>query len=333
MQILIHDTKWDERNWAYGVNSSIACYEDKVYAAIGGFNELHFGTRNISGGTWDIKKLLYTPDKYINSGKDMLSMAISSNGNIKFAFYDRTDDTESPWHGLSIFSLSSCASDGWRGYNGFESPLAYNCPAVAFDNNGEFYMATGQNGFTLWQQTCGCSNEYEKILSDDKKRTSYVDMVIDRENTVYTFFTYENKLYIVTAKPNSSTKNCNYPPSIVKYTGKTNLKPGEKWEATIKASDPECDKIRFESIIHSDIFTIDDRGDGTAIIRAIMPEGEGKGTPGLSLWALDDKHPDTNDEISVITFNLVVTPEGKEIGNIKVENKCMGGGSGSTLTN
>ena len=331
LQILIHDTQWDKRNWAYGVNSSIACFEDNVYAAIGGFNELHFGTRNISGGTWDIKKLLYTPDKFINSGKDMLSLAISPVGSIKFAFYDRTDDTESTWHGLTIFSQNRCTSNKWMGYNGFKSPISLNCPAVAFDNNGKFYMANGQNSYALWHQACDCDGEYKKIYSDANKRTSYVDMVIDKKNTVYTFYTYENELNLLTVKPIGNTTNCNYPPSIVNYTGKTNLKPGEQWTATITATDPECDNITFESIIHNEMFSIKDHGNGAAIITATIPEGEGKGTQGLSIWALDEKHPDANDEVNVITFNLVITPEGQEIGSIKVKNKCTGGDNGIPL--
>ena len=152
-------------------------------------------------------------------------------------------------------------------------------------------------------------------------------MVIDRQGTVYTFYAsdYDNKLRLLTVRPKGSTTNCNYPPRIVRYTGKTNLKPGEKWTATITASDPECDKIRFESIIHNEMFSIKDHGNGTATISAVMPQGQGKGTPGLSVWVLDDKHPDINNEMSVISFNLVITPEGKEKGSVKVENKCTGG--------
>lgn len=324
VQILIHDTKWSDRNWSYGKNSSITCYKDKVYAAIGGDNELHFGTRNISGGTWDIEKLLQTSDKFINSGKDMVSLAVSPDANIKVAFFDHTDDEKSPWHGLTIYSQNNCKNTKWNGYNGFDNPKEKNCPAVTFDTNGKFYIATGRNGYTLWHRSCDCGGEYKKIFSDENKRAAFVDMITDKQNTVYTFYVNDsdNKLRLLTAKPKGSTKVCNYAPRIVKYTGKTNLKPGEKWTATITASDDECDKIKFESIIKNKIFTIKDNGNGTATITATMPTGNGKGTPGLSVWALDEKHPDTNKETSVITFKLVVTPEGKEKGSVKIENKC-----------
>jgi hypothetical protein len=76
------------------------------------------------------------------------------------------------------------------------------------------------------------------------------------------------------------------------------------------------------------MFTIEDHGNGTATITAVMPDGEGKGTPGLSIWALDEKHPNTNSEVSVISFKLVITNEGEEKGSIKIENKCTGNKSG-----
>ena len=340
LEVLIYDPQFDDRNWSYGTSSSIACYDDKVYAVIGGANELHFGTGNISGGKWDIERLLYTPDKAINSGKDETSLAISPNGSIKLAFLDRTDaDDESDRHGVNIFSRSNCGDNQWKGFN-FSKSLPVSAttvysPEVAFDNNGKFYIAFGRNEYALWHQTCDCNAEYKKIYSFEAHRADQVAMVIGSDNTVYTFFTsnYDNQLRFLTAKPQSSTKNCNYPPKIVNHTGKTNLKPGETWTATITASDPECDKIKFETIIQNDIFNFKDNGDGTATITATMPEGEGKGTPGISVWALDEKHPDTNDEVSVITFQLVITPEGEEKGSIKVTNKCSGNNDGMPISN
>jgi hypothetical protein len=334
LQTLVHDPDFSERYWFYGNNSSIACYEDMVYVAIGGSNELHFGSRSISGGFWDIERLLLTPDEFINSGKDMLSMAVSPGGSIKIAFYDRTDDADSPWRGLTILGSGNCGNDQWSGFSGFEERLAKNHPAVAFDNNGKFYVASGLNSYTLWHRVCDCDSEYKIIYEDENNKGDFVDMVIDHNNTVYAFFAsnHDNHLHLLTTKPDGSTEKCNFPPAITGYTGKTNLKPGEKWTASITASDPECDKIRFESIIHNEIFTIDDHGDGTATISATMPEGEGKGTPGLSVWVLDDKNPDADNEASVITFQLVVTSDGKEEGSIKVENKCSGGNQGIPLS-
>ncbi|PLW92838.1 MAG: hypothetical protein C0592_08540, partial [Marinilabiliales bacterium] len=57
-------------------------------------------------------------------------------------------------------------------------------------------------------------------------------------------------------------------------------------------------------------------------ITATMLEGEGTGTPGLSVWVLDDKHPDIDDKTSVITFELKITASGTEEGTIKVVNRC-----------
>lgn len=337
LEVLIHDPQFNDRNWAYGTSSSIACYDDMVYVAIGGSNELHFGTRKISGGIWDIEKLLNTPDEVINSGKDETSLAISPNGSITFAFKDRTDAEDEPaWRGISIFSRNTCGNNEWQGYN-FSTNLpitnaTVGNPALAFDKNGKLYLAFGQNEYSLWHLSCDCDSKYKKIFALENQNGD-IDMVVGKGNTVYTFFTsvYDNQLRLLTAKPVGSTQACNYPPSIVGHTGKTNLKPGEKWTGTITASDPECDKIFFESIIHNEIFTLQDHGDGTATITATMPEGEGKGTPGLSVWALDENHPNTNNEVSVISFNLVITPEGQEKGSIKVENKCTGGNHGKAV--
>jgi len=63
-----------------------------------------------------------------------------------------------------------------------------------------------------------------------------------------------------------------------------------------------------------------------------MPAGKEKSTLGLSVWALDAKHPNTNKETSVITLTLVVTPAERENGSIKVQNKCTGNSKNIPLT-
>lgn len=173
-----------------------------------------------------------------------------------------------------------------------------------------------------------------EIFEKEGSSTPYSDIIIDNKNIVSVFYTseYDNNLYLLTVTENGVIENCNYPPIFTNYTGKTNVKPGEKWTATITASDFECDKIKFESIIHNEMFTLKDHGDGTATISATMPEGEGKGTPGLSIWVLDDKHPDINDKTSVINYKLIISPEGKEKGSIKVENKCGGSIGNATVS-
>lgn len=324
IEVLIYDKQWSERNWFYGTNPSIVCYKDKVYTTFGGSNELHYCTRNITRGTWDIKRLILTPDEFINSKKWWTSLAADPNGALKFAFYEGTEDEKSLWQGVTIFSKSACGNNEWRGVEYFDNPGAKGAPAVAFDNNGKFYLALGINAFTLLHQACDCDGAYKKIYENKDNRGDFTDMVVDKSNTVYTFFSsnYDNQLHLLTAKPKSDTKKCNFPPRIVNYTGKTNLKPGEQWTATITASDSECDKIKFDAINANKMFTIKNNGNGTATITAIMPQGEGKGTPGLSVWVLDDKHPNANNEVSVINFKLIITPEGKEKGSVKIDNKC-----------
>jgi len=152
----------------------------------------------------------------------------------------------------------------------------------------------------------------------------FTDLVIDNTNTVHVFYAFEKKVYHLEAKPKSSTVQCNYPPTITNYTGKTNVKPDEEWTGTITASDPECDKIKFYSIVKPDYVKINDHGNGTATIKAKIPQGEGFGSVGFAVFVLDEKHKETNNELSVIKYNLKLTQEGKEKGTVKVENKCTG---------
>ncbi|MBN2730311.1 MAG: hypothetical protein JXR53_13885 [Bacteroidales bacterium] len=324
LSVLMYDKEWDDRSWSYGDNASILCYQDKVYLTFGGSNELFFGSRNISSGVWNFEPLVSTSDEFINSKKWMTSMAVDKNGSLKVAFFDETDDENSPWHGLTVFSKGACISSGWNATEYFDNSRAKSVPSVAFDNNGHFYMALGRNELTLVHQTCDCKATYEKIYENTDNKGDFTNIVVDKNNTIYAFYSsnHDNHLYLLTTKPRESTSACNFTPRITNYTGKTNLKPGEKWTATITAQDPECDKIKFESIIHNDIFTVTDNGNGTATITATMPEGSGTGTPGLSVWALDDKHPDIDDNTSVITFELKITAGGTEEGNITIKNPC-----------
>lgn len=324
LQVLVHDPSWDENNFRFGTDPSIACYDDMVYVVLGGDNDLHFGSRNIAGGTWDIESLAHTSDEVINSAKYMTSLAISNDGTIKFAFHDRSEDENAGWQGLTVFSQEKCGKNGWQGYNGWEWPRRLNCPAIAINKNGKSYLAVGQNEFALYEQACDCDGEYKLIYEDDGNSSNFVDMLIDKQNKVHAFFTsdYDNKLHYLTAQSHSGTEICNYPPTITGYTGKTNVGPGEEWTGSISATDAECDKIDFYAIILPEYVSINDHGDGTVTIKANVPEGDGFGDVGFSVFVRDDKHQDVNGEMSVITFMLKLTQEGKEEGHITVENKC-----------
>lgn len=329
LEVLAYDPQFDDRNWSYGTNSSIACFDDIIYVVMGGSNELLFAEKPISGSEWDIQTLLSTPDEVINSRKDETSLAISPNGSIKFAFFDGTDaEDEDAWRGVSLFSRNDCGEKEWQGFNFSQSlPISATSvrfPVITFDKYGKLYIAFGMNRNALWHQTCDCDSQFQKIY-EFEEISGDVDLVVGLNNTVYAFFTsaYDNQLRLLTAKPNGETTNCNYPPYITNFQGKTNLKPGEKWTATIYAADYECDNIRFESIIHNDMFSIKDNGNGSATITATMPNGNGVATPGLSVWVLDEKHPETNNEASVISIKLKVTANGSEKGSVNIENKCI----------
>ncbi len=329
LQVLVHDPNWDENNFRFGIHPSIACYDEKVYVVMGGDNELHFGSKNIAGGTWDIESLVHTSDEIINSEKYMTSLAISSDGNIKFAFHDRSDEENAPLQGLCVFSQGKCGNKDWLGYNGWEWPRQLNCPAIAINKNDKAYLAVGQNGFALYEQACDCDGEYTMIFENNENSSNYVDMLIDNQYKVHAFFTsdYDNMLHYLTAKPSTGTEICNYPPTITGYTGKTNVGPGEEWAGTVSATDSECDKIDFYTITKPDYITIDDHGNGTATIHASVPEGEGFGDVGVTIFIRDSYHQNIDSKVSAITFMLKLTQDGKEEGSIKVENKCAGPGS------
>ncbi len=320
---------------SYAADPSVATAGNKVYVSIGGSKNLHFASKEISGGKWEIEAIdefAEKPDIY-NTWKFETSISTDTKGNPVWAFYEYAAENED-YYGLNVMHKSACGNDNWMIDHSIDEPNQKRSPAIAVNSKGRAYLALGGNSsFYLYAKTCDCNNAWAKIFEKEGNSTAYTDMVIDHNDVVYAFYAsdYDNRLYMLSAKENGEGRVCNYPPAIVGYTGKTNLKPNEKWMATITASDPECDQIRFESIIHNEIFSIEDHGDGTATITATMPEGEGKGTPGLSVWALDEKHPNTNNEVSVISFNLVITPEGQEKGSIHVENKCTGGNMGMAV--
>jgi len=320
---------------SYAADPSIATAGGKVFVTIGGSKNLHFASKDISGGKWyveDFQTFVDKPEAF-NTWKYETSITTDPKGNPIWAFYEYSGESDN--HGINILSKSDCGSGNWIIDHSIDEPVSKRAPAIAVNKNGKTYLAFGGNSsFSLYAKVCNCKQTWEKVFEQEGNSTPYADIIVDNNDVVSIFYTseYDNHLYLLTVKENDVAENCNYPPVFTNHTGKTNLTPGEKWTATITASDFECDKIKFESIIHNDIFTIKDHGNGTATISATMPEGQGKGTPGISIWVLDDKHPDINDEVSVINYYLIITPEGKEKGSVKVENKCGGNNGNITAT-
>jgi hypothetical protein len=311
---------------SYAADPSIATSGEKVFVTIGGDKNLHFANKNISENKWqieEVKEFAFVP-KTINTWKFETSTTTTPNGNPVFAFYEYYG--ESDYHGINILSKSNCSSSNWDIDHSLDEPVYKRAPAIAINSKGKVFVAFGGRDFSLFARTCDCNQKWEQVFSKSGNSTLYTDIVIDKNNVVNAFYTseYDNNLYLLKVVENGEKEVCNYPPTITSYSGKTNLKAGEKWVAMVKASDYECDKIKFESVIHNDIFKVTDDGNGKVTISALMPSGEGEGTPGITLWALDDKHTMINSETSSINFKLVISPDGKKMGSITVENKCVG---------
>lgn len=311
---------------SYAADPSITTTGEKIFVTIGGDKNLHFASKNISGGKWSIEAIeefAINPDIY-NTWKYETTITADPNGNPVWAFYEYAAENED-YYGINILSKSACSNNSWTIDHSIDKPTDKRAPAIAVSNMGRTYLAFGGNSsFYLYIKTCDCNSSWKKIFEKKDNSSHYTDIVIDSENKVSAFYTseYDNNIYLLAVEEKGKVEICNHYPTISNYSGKTNLKPGEKWTATITAQDPECDKIKFESIIHNEIFTVTDNGNGTATITATMPEGSGTGTPGLSVWVLDDKHPDIDDNTSVITFELKITSGGTEEGNITVKNPC-----------
>ncbi len=314
----------------YAADPSIATWGDMVYVTIGGDHSFHFGSKKISGNKWKIERF----DKFstqidINTWKHMTSLCVEPNGSPKFAFYDYlagSDEGDNWFYGINVVSKSNCGNGDWMIDHSFDDPTRRTAPAIAVDSKGKTYLALGRNEFYLYGQTCECKQSWEKIFVKDEIKGNFVDMVIDHKDVVHVFYTsdYDNNLRYLTAKPKSTTEACNFRPKFTSFNGKTNVGPGEEWSATIKASDPECDPVEIYAIILPDYMTLTDHGNGTATLKATIPEGEGFGDVGGAIFCRDNQHPGTDGNNSAIRVSLKLTQEGKEKGHYKIENKCTG---------
>ena len=305
---------------SYAADPSIATHGDKVYVTIGGDRDLHFGSKNISGGQWKIEKLVDYKGG-MNTWKHHTSICVSPQGNPKFAYFEY--DQESDNFGINIMSKDKCGTGEWIADQGIDGPEHKKRPAIAMDAHGKTYIAFGGKDLFLYTETCECNQKWERLYHDANINTEYTDVVIDKQNNVHFFYTYEQKVYHLKAEPKTSTEACNYRPSI-SFDGKTNVKPGEEWSTTINASDPECDPVEIYSIIMPDGFDLIDHGNGSATFKGYieMPEGQTDGEVVLNVFCKDDKHPGSNGKNAGMAIKLKITAEGNEKGAVTYTNNC-----------
>jgi len=301
--------------YIYGKHSSIATYDNKVYASIGGSKNLNFVSKNISGGQWKYEQLFDIQDN-MNTWKFETSLCISPNGSLNFAFYEYYAENNYKYHGLNIMQKSKCGKSDWKIDQTIPENEYKRSPAMGIDNNGKTYIAFGGKELYLFTKTCECTQKWQQIYKDDKINCDYTDMVIDKQNNVHVFYAYKKKVYHLEAKPQSSTKKCNYRPSI-SFVGKTNLKIGEKWSAKIYANDPECDPTEIYSINMPKGFTLNDHKNGTATISGTVNEVK---EHIFTVFCKDNKHLGSDSKNSAVTIKLQVGAKG----SIKYKNNCTG---------
>ena len=317
--------------FAYGEDPSIASFGDMVYVSLGGSNHLHFGEKNISGGQWNIEELFYYDNSEINTQKFETSLCLSPNGSPNFAFYEYFAEQNYKYHGLNIMSKSKCGKGTWKIDQSIPDNVHKRRPAVGIDNN-KTYLAFAGNRLHLYAKSCECTQKWELLYKDNNIGASFIDMVIDEQNIVHAFYTYEKKVFHLTAKPQGSIGNCNYRPSIA-FSGKTNVGPGEEWSCKITTSDPECDPVKIYSIILPDKFKLTDHGNGTATVKGITDATEGFGDITFVILCNDDKHPGANAFQSKVSIKLKYTQKGIDKGSIKYDNNCAGSVPGEKIIN
>lgn len=320
--------------FSYGADPSIATAGDMVYVTIGGDRDLHFASKKISGGEWDIEAFeKFSQPGEMNAWKHQTSITTNPAGNPVFVFFDYFDWVEEGlnwFYGINVLDKSGCSNGEWMIDHSFDNPVSKRAPALVTDSKGKYYIAFGGNHMQLYQRSCTCNQKWQKIYEgQEEEATPYTDILVNSKDEIFVFYSsdYNNNLYLLKVKNTNQPENCNYPPYISGYTGKTNIAPGESWRGSISALDLECDRISFYTVIKPDYVKIEDIGNGTADISINVPEGEGFGDVIFSVFCLDESHPETNDEVSVITFKLKLTQEGEEKGSVLVENKCIGSGS------
>lgn len=309
--------------FAYGEDPSIASYGDKVYVTLGGSNHLHFAEKNISGGQWNIEELFFYDNSEINTQKFETSLCLSPEGSPYFAFYEYFAEGNYKYHGLNMMSKSVCKDGEWTIDQSIPDNVHKRRPAIGIDNNNKTYVAFAGNRLHLYAKSCECSQKWELLYNNNNIGASFIDMVIDKQNIVHVFYSYEKKLYHLKTTPTVSAENCNYRPSIA-FSGKTNVAPGEKWAGIITTNDPECDPVEIYSIILPYNIKLTDHGDGTASIKGTIEEGEGFGDITFVILCNDDKHPGANAKQSKVSITLELTQEGIEKGSVKYDNNCNG---------
>jgi len=308
---------------AYGIDPSITTAGDHIYATFGGYSTITFAQKPIGRGAWEIEHLFETD--FLNGGKYETSLCTDPAGSPVFAYYDYYGEEGYAFHGLKVAMRRPC--DGsWRIDQALPDNVYLRHPAISVDDDGMIFLAVGGNDFRLFRRACDCQQSWRQLYHDPRINSDFTDLVIDPRNQVHVLCAYQTSVTHLKAWCDGNPdKTCNRWPAM-SFEGRTNVKPGEEWSATIRARDPECDPIEIFSIILPDGFSVTDHGNGSATARGKIDPGpvEGIRTVGFSVFCNDDQHPPETGRHAGMSITLRISEEGLEEGEIRTTDNCWG---------
>jgi hypothetical protein len=310
----ISDTEKD-----YGNEPSIAIAENRVMVSFGGNWSLSYAEKNIGSTVWKVNELIKS-DKNMDASNGNTSITLTENNSpvISFRNYKSGD-----LRGVNVLTQSKCTGKWSREAIGNESSSG---SAIVSNKDVLFLAYCDDGGFTkVAYRTCDCDQVWKTIYNVQDESKIFMDMIVDIKNHTHLFYsTYNDEIKQVEFWFDGNPEiDCNYFPSIY-FKGKTNVQPGEEWSAKLYANDPECDPTNIYSIILPDGFELTDHSNGSATIKGKISESDGEGEISIVVLCNDNKHPGNNASQSKVAVKLRITQDGKEKGNIKYENSCVG---------
>ena len=296
----------------YGNDPSIVVNEDKVMLTHGGGWSLTYVEKSIGGSEWEIEELI-NEDKDSEPQKLLTDITLTPEGKpvISFREYNVND-----FRGVNVLTKSDC-DDKWIRSSFNDPSLMGN--AIAVDKYGVFWVAYCNDGdYTkLAYRSCTADRAWKDVIKLKNRSRIFMDMNVDANNHVHLFYsTYEDEIVHVEAWFDGDPEIDNNVMPVITSKMKPYIKTGDFWKTTLKASDPECDKITFYADNLPDGFTLMDHENGLATLKSdvIKKAGEYK----LKILVVDDQHEKGQKPLSGIDVILKVSKNGDRKGSCKV---------------
>ena len=296
----------------YGNDPSIIVNDEKVMMTFGGGWSLSYAEKNIGDKQWKVEELI-NEDKDSEPQKLLTDITLTPEGMpvISFREYNVND-----FRGVNVITKSDC-DNKWIRSSLNDPSLMGN--AIAVDKYGVFWLAYCNDGdYTkLAYRSCTADRSFKDVIKIVDRSRIFMDMNVDANNHVHLFYsTYEDEIKHVEAWFDGDPDIDNNIIPVITSKMKPNIKTGDYWKTTLKAYDPECDKITFYYNNLPDGFTLTDHGNGLATLKSteINTAGDYK----LKIFVTDDNHPKGKKPVSGIDVTLKVSPNGNKKGSYKV---------------